>query len=484
MLWVVSGNKKASYISGGGNYVRTRSDWDEWNIKLYALKNGKLEMIRDFGKEVAQSVKRAKPPMYWRQRLYVNHKTGKLFVGEQVTDLGKSFSEILEIDPDTGGIRKVKLPFDAEDLAFDMEGHIYLRSRYELVRYNPVTWREVPFDYGEERTQIAYNSSSRARADVISAIPLYTGTLWHKGGLWVNPKGHIVISCYATKDLMPHYEKRTDAKMIGGGSPPGKNEKHVKGNVFVPRFFPGRNYYGEIHIYDKHGVSIHKDQVPGIAIIDGLFIDQDDSVYCMAGSTRVLDGKKYFSDFTGTLMKFKLNKGRVITAGKGRQPVVLPKGDEPKRPHDIIGTVQGHAWVKDAEWFYGGVGYAGRAAGSHRMGGATCACYNTRFTMDYFNRSFAPEFDRYSVAVLDSNGNLILRIGKYGNVDNGIPLIPESGIRNPVSVGGDEVALFYACYVAAHTDKRLFIADAGNARILSVKLGYHSEEKVALKDVK
>jgi len=30
----------------------------------------------------------------------------------------------------------------------------------------------------------------------------------------------------------------------------------------------------------------------------------------------------------------------------------------------------------------------------------------------------------------------------------------------------------------------LFVADLGNARIASVRLGYHAEESVALKDVK
>jgi hypothetical protein len=38
--------------------------------------------------------------------------------------------------------------------------------------------------------------------------------------------------------------------------------------------------------------------------------------------------------------------------------------------------------------------------------------------------------------------------------------------------------------VAVHSDRRLFIADPGNARIASVKLGYHVEKKVALKDVR
>jgi len=36
-------------------------------------------------------------------------------------------------------------------------------------------------------------------------------------------------------------------------------------------------------------------------------------------------------------------------------------------------------------------------------------------------------------------------------------------------IGGDEVALCHGAYVAAHTDRRLFIADAGNQRILSAQ---------------
>ena len=48
----------------------------------------------------------------------------------------------------------------------------------------------------------------------------------------------------------------------------------------------------------------------------------------------------------------------------------------------------------------------------------------------------------------------------------------------------DEVGLFHPRFVASHTDRRLFIADAGNARIVSVKLGYHAEEKALLKDVR
>jgi len=84
------------------------------------------------------------------------------------------------------------------------------------------------------------------------------------------------------------------------------------------------------------------------------------------------------------------------------------------------------------------------------------------------------------VAVLDRNGNLILRVGRYGNYDDGVPLVKEEASPHARS---HEVSLFHAQYVGTHTDRRLYIADAGNMRILGVKLGYHAEEKVALEDV-
>ena len=40
-----------------------------------------------------------------------------------------------------------------------------------------------------------------------------------------------------------------------------------------------------------------------------------------------------------------------------------------------------------------------------------------------------------------------------------------------------------AHYVATHTDKRLFISDVGNARIVCAALSYHASERVALKSV-
>jgi hypothetical protein len=146
----------------------------------------------------------------------------------------------------------------------------------------------------------------------------------------------------------------------------------------------------------------------------------------------------------------------------------------PDRPPDLALP---SVWVENAQWMYAGVGWGGHNYSSG------CSCPNARFALDYFARSFTPEIDRYNVGVLDSNGNVMVRVGQYGNADEGMPLIRDGGPPSPRAIGGDETAIVFAPYVATHTDQRLFIADPGNARIASVALGYHVDERIALREV-
>jgi hypothetical protein len=125
---------------------------------------------------------------------------------------------------------------------------------------------------------------------------------------------------------------------------------------------------------------------------------------------------------------------------------------------------------------FGGVGLSGRV-----VPGSNCHCQaNSRFDLDLYARSFASEVHKYRAVVLDTNGNVMLRIGRCGNVDDGMPLVKDGGPPNPVSIGGDEVALMNCLQLAVHTDKRLFLSDIGNYCIRSVKLGYHKSISVKL----
>ena len=215
---------------------------------------------------------------------------------------------------------------------------------------------------------------------------------------------------------------------------------------------------------------LYEDAVPGSPQVDGVGMDRDNNIYMMATPTRVVDGEKYFDEMSETILKLKPQANKVIASSK-RAPVPLPKAETPPAKPMLHNGTLSSAWVQGAEWLFGGVGFAGFNAS--RAGGG-CACWFSRFTLDYFARSIAPEPTHYSVAIIDSNGNLITRVGRYGNVDS-------QGAKSLNPLGGDEVGLMHACYVGAHTDHRLFISDVGNGRIVSVKLDYHVTERVGLK---
>src|SRR5690606_292689 len=95
-----------------------------------------------------------------------------LYVCEEQTGPGKSFYTAIRIDPRTGKTQEVRLPHDTEDIAFDMSGLAYLATDREIVRFDPRTWREVPWDYGEERRAIRFASSGSLPAhNSVAALP-------------------------------------------------------------------------------------------------------------------------------------------------------------------------------------------------------------------------------------------------------------------------------------------------------------------------
>ncbi|MCX7590855.1 MAG: hypothetical protein N2255_04420, partial [Kiritimatiellae bacterium] len=447
-IWLVPGVPGASLAIQEETTPEQPALWRQTGVKILGVRDGKLVVKRDFGAEAQDAVVRLIPPMFARQRLYVNPQTGLLYVAEGQTAGFKAFKEVVEVNPETGAIREVALPFDAEDMAFDSDGLIYLRTHDLIVRYEPLTWQEVPFDYGEERKKVGTSTSNVGRrSDVVGGLPLYNGTGWHKGGIYVNACGNILASCYVTKgDAIPFLELRTDEKQISQES---------RSPYYTPMMYPGRLRFGELHVWDKHGKLVHEDAVMGLVDVYGVGLDMQNNIYVLAAPTRMFDGEPYFDRLAGTLMKFRPNHGKLVARESHLIPVPLTASIA--RPADLLKN-QTRFWVEGAEWMYGGVGYCGKNAVE---AGGHCACYNCRFALDYFGRSFAPEVRRFNVAVLDSNGNLILRIGKYGNVDDGKPLIPDGGPPHPRSIGGDEVALFHGAYLATLTDRRLFIADPG-----------------------
>lgn len=474
-FWIVSEWGRVDFIS---QRMPRRADA---NIKVFQLRDGRAELLRDFNDDVVadagisianasslsdKDVQRLKAsataaPEYFRQRLHVDPKRGHLYVTQGQAASGKSGYDVTRIDPATGKTEMVELPFDAEDMCFDSDGLAYLRSFYYVARYEPVNWAEVPWDYGEEHADLRTSSSrrgvERVTARSVLRMPVKHAGLHHHGGMGVSPRGHLAI---AVNNQAKRETTRKDVYDVA---------ETVGGTPYEPNNYPGRVRYGEVHVFDRHGQLLHQDALPGAVQLDGLQIDRDGNVYALSSTTRMLNGKPYFNDMTETLVKIKPGAAKFI-GDSDRAAVALRDELKPKRPPELFNGLLKNAWLEGAEWFYGGLGFAGKNAA--RSGGG-CNCYNARFALDYFGRSFAPAIGHHSVAVLDTNGNLILRIGRYGNVDS-------AGPNSRVPLGGDEVGLFYAPYVAVHTDRRLFIADVGNGRIVSVRLDYHVDERVAI----
>ena len=401
------------------------------NIKIWKIVGEKLEIFRDFEEEIKKDLFDSKPLSYSRQLLQVNPVTGDLYVGKTLYEFnGKSFKSLYKINPTSGKISNVDLAFEAEDYCFDNNGFLYIKFQDIISRYNSETLKEVPWDYGIEVKT----------GEVISAlrVPTYSG--WHQGGIFVNVKGNIVIAG-------PYHVP--------------ENDPYRK---YVPEMYPGRlplnNSYSLIHLYDKFGTLVKNDVVPSLKDNYGIGLDQYNNIYLMNSVTRVINGKPYSNKMTGTIMKFPLEGGKLIS--RGDSPIPLPVANEPKRPFDV-----GDLWAENSKWFFGGVGFMGKNTG------VGCACWNSRMTFDYLNRTYAPELERYSVAVLDSNGNLITRIGKYGNRDS-------MGPKSLKPVGGDEVTMIHGAYLATMSDRFLYIADIANDRIISVKLNYAINELMAL----
>jgi RNA polymerase sigma-70 factor (ECF subfamily) len=97
-----------------------------------------------------------------------------------------------------------------------------------------------------------------------------------------------------------------------------------------------------------------------------------------------------------------------------------------------------------------------------------CGCCHSLFGSDGFDRLYVPAMHLYSVMVLDANGNVIMRLGRYGNADG-----QGKGSLAPEP----DIALSWVLAVEA-SDRALYISDQGNQRILKAAIGYAVEEAV------
>jgi DNA-binding beta-propeller fold protein YncE len=454
VIWLSESPAQASYR--GANLNRA-------GIRLLVEKGRKLVTLRDFTKDAQKAVAFIRGARHMKQRLYFDPAHEQLYVGELHGPWPfhcTSMADVARIDVNTGRTSVAHLPFDAEEMAFSINGLAYLRGQNIIARFDPETWREVPFDYGEKFKGLS--TWGVRKADIASAIVFpgkIDGCTFQEGGMAVSPKGHVAVT--TTNGKQPGDKKQ--ARQLHGESI----------EPYVPQIYPGRARPREVHVFDKHGNVLYKDAVPGPGRMNGLAMDKDDFLYVELAGVGLVRGKRYPNPISCSIIKIKPQTKLLATKS------ILPLGKQrPDRKPDLFGVdLAGDLWVSDPIWIRSGIGLNGKRA--------KCMCPSqSRSALDYFARMFMPEVDRYSVLIIDKNNNEILRIGTYGSVDDGTPLIKKGGPANPRSIGADETAIMHAQMLAVQSDRRLFIGDLGNACIRSVKLDYHVSESVALKDVR
>jgi hypothetical protein len=189
----------------------------------------------------------------------------------------------------------------------------------------------------------------------------------------------------------------------------------------------------------------------------------------------------------GMLIRFdsafdKFPAGHIYGTYKGGWDIPLPTGTT-----GPVYASWGKKVLAPVRWDYAGVAPLHPATGD-------CVCYNSRFDLDGFDRAWVPMSINFSVNALDANGNVILRVGSYGNPDSrgkDSPVVdPKTGLLRPRRAGDptdlkaprelSEQIGFRAPRFVAASDEALYVNDTFNQRIARCTLGYAAEEAVPL----
>ncbi len=402
-----------------------------------------------------------------------------------------------------------------DDLAFDKRGymHVHLNPGFEMqgvIRMNPgarvfdkksgrFDYSEIPYDYGVE-------IPGRYCAPRKGAIPVkdQPGAKFFQDGLGVNMQGDVAENCniyYVPK--MDDYGKDAalSSTAIKGMSARGEYNSSI-GNKYAEsqRKFQDALKRGEsvYFIKRKPGIPLagatiwtfHRSgelRAESAAVVGkqiaGVQIDEDGKLYFVTSRPRLFGERHFLSGqggtygdpatkngmlrnpFTGTLVK---TAGQNVTFVMAGTPV--PLDPLPSRPADVINISFANVfnkgmwtWVEGAEWLY---------AGASPIVSNSCTCPTMRAHTDWYQRTFVSEAYRHSIGVVDTAGNLIMHVGRYGNFDSW------QGAKSKIAVGGDGIGLLTPRMISG-TDNYLCFQDWGE-RVVVLKLNYHAEQTVSI----
>ncbi len=343
--------------------------------------------------------------------------------------------------------------------------------------------REVPYDYGIQKDKW------------IGVLPVkdQPGAKFFQDGFGVNMRGDVAEQCNIY--YVPKMEEAgwavaaagaSTRAMLGQGGGPSKYpdflkriqemEKRGEKTYFIKRR-PGIPLAGgTIWTFDSSGELRDEMAVLVRDLVVGSFMDEDGYLYFANSSGKMVDGKPFLyqrggnlgteepiSRYNRTPVTYTYVKTRPKNVRWLLSNAKVPLDPKPTKPAELVPyspfgspyVGKGGAWTQGVEWMY-----AGYSPGV----GAGCTCPSTRAHLDWFKRSYLPEGYRYSIGILDTNGNVIMHLGRYGNYDDALRMKKDS----------EDIALTLPRFISG-TDNYLAFDDWGE-KIVVLKLGYHAEE--------
>ncbi|OAI48998.1 hypothetical protein AYO44_00935 [Planctomycetaceae bacterium SCGC AG-212-F19] len=438
-------------------------------VRVYADKGKELTLVRDFEEDVrkARHTPHAMPGGYMSY-MTVDPRRGHVYRG---------MGNLMRIDPEEGKTWEgldLRSTFyglgGAQETVFGWDGLMYVRTLRTMARFSPDKFKkpivlnadcEVPFDYGEATPSTDRRGGEpAAKLNGILSFPwALGGPNGYNNGIGISPRGDVLILIENFQDFEAWRKlKLTNSYIDDSVWKPFLKDME---NRYRPTQFPGRSWaHGHlVWRYSSTGQVAAIDAVPGLPYSSfGIRTDAAGNFFTGVGYHMNVDGKPHIG---GSLAKFAPKGGRLIR--DFNTPVKLE--DLPKRPPDFLSG--GRIWGQNMFWAAPGMDqlHFVDEAGT----GYPCECYHCKFDTDVYGRSFLPRAYAYHVAVLDTNGNRICTIGRFGNPD-----------KPAMKPGDTDIGLGQCSYLATVSDKWLYIADDSNMRIIRVKLGYHTEQRVAI----
>ena len=486
-------------------------------LRIFEEHKGKLKKIFDFNK-IAKKEAGAN---------YFGHFTGAS--SDQRSEYGPSkpvcdpvreklyYRHRFIFDLKTGNYEGQYRIFDrigSDDIAFDKRGYMHGHSTLNGMRVPRLgrIWRvdpdqaklkskgggeygigpiysypEVPYNYGVERSDTGVSTPWNG----VTPTECQFASHGFQHGFGVNMRGDMVVASRIV--YVPKMEDQIKnlafagyldrAKETGYGGGPGEGlyaryKKTIKdmlkqGDVFFVRRKPGISLWGEtLWTYDSTGERRFKEYSAILGSrVAGVQMDEDGYLYFVTTSRRLINGKPFLGDrggtfgmpddtknkhpYIGTFVKAKPSGVKILL-----KDATVPMEPLPQRPPELQRGGRAN-WIEGAEWLYAGASPIVRGG---------CECPSSRFHLDWYKRSFIPEAYRHSIGILDTNGNLIMHIGKYGNFDSQ---------KSKKSIANDEIGMFNVRYIGG-TDNYLCF-DGWGERLVVLKLNYHTEEIVKIK---